>query len=283
MKKYSILVSILFSFCLWAQDKPAYQLYTKKGHKVSYGKLLKAAAQSEVVLFGEYHNNAVSHWLELELTKDLAEKGKVVLGAEMLEADNQKPLDSYLKGEITQKQLDSTARLWPNYKTDYKPLVDYAKEKQLSFIATNIPRRYASIVSKKGFEGLEALTAEEKSWIAPLPIPYDANLPGYVAMMEMMGEHTSPNMPKAQAIKDATMAHFIMENLNPNSVFIHYNGTYHSDNFEGISWYLKKARPELTIVTISTVEQADLKKLLAENYTKADYILVIDEDVTKTY
>jgi uncharacterized iron-regulated protein len=283
MKKYSILLTFLFSFCLWAQDKPAYQLYNKKGQKVSYGKLLKAAGKSEVVLFGEYHNNAVSHWLELELTKDLAEQGKVVLGAEMLEADNQKQLDSYLKGEITQKQLDSTARLWPNYKTDYKPLVDYAKEKQLSFIATNIPRRYASIVSKKGFEGLDELTVEEKSWIAPLPIAYDSNLPGYLEMMKMMGDHTSPNMPKAQAIKDATMAYFILKNRQSDSVFLHYNGTYHSDNFEGISWYLKKAQPDLKITTISTVEQADLKKIVPENYTKADYILVIDEDVTKTY
>ena len=276
-------MTLLFGFCLWAQDKPAYQLYNKKGQKVSYGTLLKAAAKSEVVLFGEYHNNAVSHWLELELTKDLADKGKVVLGAEMLEADNQRQLDSYLNGEITQKQLDSTARLWPNYKTDYKPLVDYAKEKQLSFIATNIPRRYASIVSKKGFEGLDDLTAEEKSWIAPLPIAYDSNLPGYLEMMKMMGDHTSPNMPKAQAIKDATMAYFILKNRQADSVFLHYNGTYHSDNFEGISWYLKKAQPELKITTISTVEQADLKKIVPENYTKADYILVIDEDVTKTY
>jgi uncharacterized iron-regulated protein len=283
MKKYSILLMFLFSFCLWAQDKPAYQLYNKKGQKVSYGKLLKAAGKSEVVLFGEYHNNAVSHWLELELTKDLAEKGKLVLGAEMLEADNQKQLDSYLKGEITQKELDSTARLWPNYKTDYKPLVDYAKEKRLSFIATNIPRRYASIVSKKGFEGLDELTVEEKSWIAPLPIAYDSNLPGYLEMMKMMGDHTSPNMPKAQAIKDATMAYFILKNRQEDSVFLHYNGTYHSDNFEGISWYLKKAQPKLKITTISTVEQADLKKIVPENYTKADYILVIDEDVTKTY
>lgn len=276
-------MTLLFGFCLWAQDKPAYQLYNKKGQKVSYGTLLKAAAKSEVVLFGEYHNNAVSHWLELELTKDLADKGKVVLGAEMLEADNQRQLDSYLNGEITQKQLDSTARLWPNYKTDYKPLVDYAKEKQLSFIATNIPRRYASIVSKKGFEGLDDLTAEEKSWIAPLPIAYDSNLPGYLEMMKMMGDHTSPNMPKAQAIKDATMAYFILKNRQADSVFLHYNGTYHSDNFEGISWYLKKAQPELKVTTISTVEQADLKKIVPENYTKADYILVIDEDVTKTY
>lgn len=283
MKKYSILLMLFFSVCLWAQDKPAYQLYNKKGQKVSYGTLLRAATTSNVVLFGEYHNNAISHWLELELTKDLAEKAKLILGAEMLEADNQKQLDSYLKGEITQKQLDSTERLWPNYKTDYKPLVDYAKEKQIPFIATNIPRRYASIVSKKGFEGLDSLTEEEKSWIAPLPIAYDATLPGYVEMLKMMGDHTSPNMPKAQAIKDATMAYFILKNSVAATVFLHYNGSYHSDNFEGISWYLRKAQPELKIITISTVEQADVKKIVPENYTKADYILVIDEDVTKTY
>jgi hypothetical protein len=101
--------------------------------------------------------------------------------------------------------------------------------------------------------------------------------------MKMMGDHTSPNMPKAQAIKDATMAYFIQKNLQPNSVFIHYNGTYHSDNFEGIYWYLKKTMPALNIITISAVEQKDVEKILTDNYTKGDYILVIDEDVTKTH
>jgi uncharacterized iron-regulated protein len=90
-------------------------------------------------------------------------------------------------------------------------------------------------------------------------------------------------MPKAQASKDATMAHFIVRNLAANSVFIHYNGTYHSDNFEGINWYLKQYNPDIKIITISTVEQKDLSKLEKEHYNKADYILVIDEDVTKTY
>jgi len=276
-------VFLLTSIVGITQEKKAYQLFDKKGKKVSYGKLLKAAEKAQVVLFGEYHNNAVAHWLELELAKDLLQKKKIVLGAEMFEADNQKQLDQYLAAEINQKKLDSTARLWPNYKTDYKPLVDFAKEHKLPFIATNIPRRYASLVSKKGFEALDILSAEEKSWIAPLPIAYDATLPGYVEMMKMMGEHTSPNMPKAQAIKDATMAYFIQKNLQPNSVFIHYNGTYHSDNFEGIYWYLKKTSPSLEIIAISTVEQKHLKKILAENYNKATYILVIDEDVTKTY
>ena len=283
MKKVSLLLVFLVGFGLNAQDKKAYQLFDKKGKKTTYAKLLKDAEKAQVVLFGEYHNNSVVHWLQLELTKDLAEKKPMVLGAEMIEADNQKQLDQYLKAEINQKQLDTTARLWPNYKTDYKPLVDFAKEKNFAFIATNIPRRYASLVSKKGFEALEALTTEEKSWIAPLPMAYDENLPGYVNMMKMMGNHASPNMPKAQASKDATMAYFIQKHLKPDSIFIHYNGTYHSDNFEGIYWYLKKTTPTLKIITIATVEQKDLEKIMPEEYNKADYILVIDEDVTKTH
>jgi uncharacterized iron-regulated protein len=266
-----------------AQDKKAYQLFDKNGKKVSYKKLLKTAEETQVVLFGEFHNNAISHWLELELTKDVAKNKTVVLGAEMLEADNQKQVNQYLNGDINQKKLDSTARLWPNYKTDYKPLVDFAKENKLQFIATNIPRRFASLVSKNGFEVLDKLTDEEKTWVAPQPIPYDASLPGYMEMLKMMGEHTSPNMPKAQASKDATMAYFINKNLKDETTFIHFNGSYHSDNFEAISWYLKTYHPNIKIVTISSVEQKDLTKLETENYNKANFIIVIDEDVTKTY
>lgn len=283
MRTKFLSLFLLFAICLQAQDKKAYQLFDKNGKKVSYDKLLKASLKTQVVLFGEYHNNSVSHWLQIELTKDVAAKTPVVLGAEMIEADNQTQLNQYLKGEIDQKKLDSTARLWKNHPTDYKPLVDFAKENNFDFIATNIPRRYASMVSKKGFEVLETLSSEEKSWIAPQPIPYDASLPGYVEMMKMMGDHTSPNMPKAQASKDATMAYFINKNLKSNSVFIHYNGTFHSDNFDGINWYLKTYNPSIEIVTISTVEQKDITKLEKENYNKADFILVIDEDVTKTY
>jgi uncharacterized iron-regulated protein len=278
-----VIFFLIIAIIGFSQEKKAYQLFNKKGKKVDYGKLLIAAEKAQVVLFGEYHNNAISHWLELELTKDLADKNKIILGAEMIEADNQKQLDQFLKGEINQKQLDSTARLWPNYKTDYKPLVEFAKENNIPFIATNIPRRFASLVSKKGFEGLENLTSEEKTWITPLPIVYDSELPGYVNMMKMMGDHASPNMPKAQAIKDATMAYFIQKNLNEKSIFIHFNGTYHSDNFEGIYWYLKKTAPNLEILTIATIEQKELKKISTEDYNKADYILVIDEDVTKTH
>jgi uncharacterized iron-regulated protein len=283
MKKTVTVALIIISFVTKAQDKQSYQLFDKNGKKVNYHKLLTSSQKNDVILFGEYHNNSVVHWLQLELTKDLAEKTDLVLGAEMLEADNQTQVNQYLNSEITQKGLDTLARLWNNYKTDYKPLVDFAKEKKFAFIATNIPRRYASMVFRKDLVALDLLSAEDKSWMAPLPIDFDVNLPGYQAMMKMQGGHAGDKMPKAQAIKDATMAYFITKNSKENSVFIHYNGTYHSDNFEGINWYLKKYNPEIKILTIATVEQKDISKLENEHYNKAHFILVIDEDVTKTY
>ena len=278
----SIAAGILVTATSWAQ-KPAYQLFSKSGKKTTYEKMVADAAKVEVVLFGEHHNNPICHWLQLELTQDVAAKKPVVLGAEMIEADNQKQLDDYLAGRISQKQFDTLARLWSNHKTDYKPLVDFAKDKKLKFVAANIPRRYASMVSKKGMESLDALTDEEKSWMMPLPMPYDANLPGYVNMMKMMGDHANENFPKAQAVKDATMAHFIIKNMQSGSVFIHYNGTYHSDNYEGIGWYLQKYRTGTKVLTIATVDQDSLDKLEAEHLNKADYILVVDGDMTKTY
>ena len=283
MKKLTFSIFLFATIISVAQDKKAYQIFDKKGKKSSYEKVLKASEKTDVVLFGEIHDNSLVHWLQLEFTKDLAQRKPLVLGAEMLEADNQKQLDQYLKGEINQKQLDSSARLWKNYKTDYKPLVDFAKDKKINFIATNVPRRYASLVFKKDLVALDSLSALEKSWIAPLPIEFDINLPGYKGMMSMQGGHAGEKMPKAQAIKDATMAYFINKNRKENSVFIHYNGTYHSDNFEGINWYLRKLDAGIKIVTIATVEQKDITKLEAEHYNKADFILVIDEDVTKTY
>ena len=283
MKKIIILIVLSTCSLLNAQDKKAYQLFDKKGKKVNFEKVVKASLKTEVILFGEFHDNPICHWLQLELTKEIAGKKQVVLGAEMIEADNQIQLNDYLAGKITHKQLDSSARLWPNYKTDYKPLVDLAKAKKLPFIATNIPRRYASMVHKKGFESLAELSNEEQSWIAPQPIPYDKDLPGYKQMMTMMGEHTSVNMPKAQASKDATMAYFISKNLQPNSIFIHYNGSFHSDNFDGINWYLRKYQPNLKIITIATVDQSQLKKLDISHLNQADFILVVDENMTKTH
>ena len=283
MKKLSFLLTLLIALNIQAQKKPAYGLYNQNGKKTSYKKMIKKIANADVILFGEHHNNPITHWLQYETTKDLQSKRKnIALGFEMIEADNQKQLDLYMAGTINQKKFDTVARLWGNYKTDYKPLVDFAKKNGLKAIATNVPRRYASKIYKGGFEALDVISAEEKSWIAPLPIKYDANLPGYVKIKAMMGGHGGDNLPKAQAIKDATMAYFILKNKKTNQLFIHYNGSFHSDNFEGIYWYLKEQNPDLNIMTITTEEVENVRKFNRDFKNKANFIIQVVDTMTKT-
>jgi uncharacterized iron-regulated protein len=165
--------------------------------------------------------------------------------------------------------------------------VELAKSKKLPFIATNVPRRYANMVYKQGIESLNPLSSEAKSWIAPLPIEVDMNLPSYVSMAKMMGGHggdaATTNLVKSQAVKDATMGYSIAQNLKKGYIFLHFNGAYHSDLKEGTVWYLRKYAAVKDILTISTVEQDNIDKLEDENRNKADFIICVPTKMTKTY
>ncbi len=282
MKKILIGIAVIISVYGYGQKKTAYQIFTKTGKKITYEKMLKQLKTSDIILFGEEHNNPIDHWLEYEITNDLVKTNKLMLGSEMFETDNQQAVNKYLAGEIDKRGLDSMARLWPNFK-DYAPLLDLAKINHLQFIASNIPRTYASLVYRQGFEALDSLPDNEKQWIAPLPIQYDENLSGYKNIMQAAHDHGGPNLPKAQAIKDATMAYFIAKNYKPEFTFVHYNGSYHSENFQGILWYLKLILPDLNYKTIASAPQADPTTLEEDNKGKADFIIVVDEDMATTY
>jgi uncharacterized iron-regulated protein len=264
-------------------------LFNNKGEKIEYEQMLKVSPLHDVVFFGELHNNPISHWLQLKLTEDLFRltNGKVILGAEMFETDDQLIIDEYLSGKINGKNFEEEVKLWKNYSTDYKPLMEFAKSKKIPFIATNVPRRYANLVFRTGLEGLQNLSEAAKiQYLPPLPIPLDMELPTYKKMIEMMGNHggsSSENMVTSQAIKDATMGYSISKAVKTDHLFIHYNGAYHSDEKEGTVWYLKKYKPHLKVLNISTVEQEKVDVLDPQNWTKADFILVVSEKMTKTY
>ena len=278
-----LLIGFLFISNLTFGQKEAYVIYDSEGKRVTYETMRSTLNQKDVILFGELHNNPIAHWLQYELTNDLSEERKLILGAEMFEADNQIPLQDYMRDSISYEGLDTLARLWPNYETDYAPLVELAKEKQLPFIATNIPRRYANLVYRNGFEALDSLSKEEKAWLAPLPIPFDSELPTYKNILKELGDHGTPELVKAQAMKDATMAHFILANYQEGDLFIHYNGAYHSDFYEGIIWYLKGYNPELDYANISTASQDNVHVLEEAHIGKADFIICVDSNMTTTY
>ncbi len=298
------LVVLLMSVSLNAQDKPAYQIFTGDGNDVRYSKMMKDLQKADFVFYGELHNNAIAHWLELEITRDLFEEKRqeLVLGAEMFETDNQILIDELFNGFLTDKKFTEDCRLWKNYPTDYKPLLMFAKEKKIPFVATNVPRRYASLVASKGLEVLDSLSFEAKAFLPPLPIVFDPEVPCYKNMLSMMNEmaapaagvkaapaaaampaHSGQNTVKAQAIKDATMAWFMNKYYKPGNQFIHYNGSYHSDNHEGIIWYLKKLQPNAKIVVITTVSQDELKELGTEGKGKGDFVVVVQSRMTNTY
>ncbi len=314
----------------------SYRIFTGNGEKTDFDAIVKATKDYDIIFFGEQHTDPIGHWLEFRLLKALYESDStnVIVGMEMFEADGQLLIDEYFNDFISKKSFEKEIRLWKNYETDYKPILEFAKENKLRFVATNIPRRYASSVAKKGLSFLDTLDSESKKFIADLPIQFDSSLKVYKELAEMMGggnshqtkhggtvkkdttadpksmhtpketvqaekdslqksnekemkemmkNHGLAHIAEAQAVKDATMAHFILKNFEDGKKFIHYDGSKHSDYHEGIVWYIKQKRPDLKILVISSVQQENLDSLATENKGLGDFILVTPEDMTQTY
>lgn len=287
MKKLFVLINITLALSVSGQNLMPYKIYTSKGKAVKFEEVVKTSAKSDLIFFGELHNNPICHWLQLELTKALFEiKGQnISIGAEMFEADDQLKIKEYFADLINESSFEKEARIWNNYKTDYKPILEFAKKNDLEYIATNIPRRYALFISKNGLEKLDTFSIEAQKYMAPLPINANMELASYKSIEKMAIMHggTLPFMAQAQAIKDATMAHFILLNIREKELFLHLNGTFHSNNYEGIVWFVKNENSNIKILTIASVEQDDVNRLDAGNEGLADIILVINSTMCKTY
>lgn len=272
-----------------AGNKEAYAIFTSDGWRSSYDRMLDAMSSADVILIGETHNCPIAHWIELEVTKDIWQRDSVglVLGAEMFETDNQLLVDEYVSGLISSEKFENEAKLWDNYYTDYWPLLSFAREKGLRFVATNVPRRYASFVKDNGLEALEGLSDEAKALMAPLPIEFEASAEsgemfGFMMMLSGHdGGESKSYFAEAQALKDATMAWSISRNAGCR--FIHYNGNYHSDNHGGIIPYLEKYLPGRSVVTVCCIRQEDIDSLDEENRGRADFIVCVPVDMTMTY
>lgn len=289
----NLLITFVFTLIFqanFAQDKPAYELFNRKGKMESYDAMIKDLAKSDMVFFGEYHTNPISHWLQIEMTKSFYDikKDKLLFGAEMFENGNQLVLNEYLAGFYEEdKMVPELTQLWGNYNTDYKPMVEFAKENNLRFIATNIPRRYASMINKKGIGALQEISPEGLAMIGPdLEKYFDPTVKAYAEMADQMGGHVPPNMlniQTAQASKDATMAYFALKNYKKGDFLFHFNGSYHSNYDQGIIWWVNKIKPGLKIKSVTTVTASEWEKMTKEEKeTIADFTIVVADNMTQT-
>ena len=304
-KLITTLACLMLALCGWAQAAPeAYRLYGKDGQPVAYADMVKDLAQQDAVFVGEMHNCPICHWLERRLLQSLhqacaaegsAKKGKkdaapkgLAVGMEMFEADDQLVIDEYFAQQITADSFESEARFWPNYSTDYEPLVDFAYEHRLPLVATNVPRRYANSVKNHGIAFLDSLSDEAKRYLPPLPIPYQANEQATEAfgLMAAMGKGKSSNpewLSQSQALKDATMAWNTAQWLKKGYQMVHFNGNYHTAAGEGILTYLRHYAPKARYKTIYSVRQEDITALEEDYLGQADYYICVAEDMSTSY
>ena len=283
----TFLMLAFTTFTASAQNNPAYAIFTGEGKETDYGKMLKDLAEADVIFIGETHNCPIAHWLEYEIASDLIRRSPkgLTLGAEMFETDNQLLVDEYTRGLISSDKFETEAKLWDNYWTDYSSLLYLAREHGLKFVATNVPRRYASYVKDNGLEALQTLSEEAKCLMAPLPIPFDKAVQdeAMFGFMQMIGGKSAgdSHFAEAQAIKDATMAWFIAQNFDRK--FIHFNGNFHSDNRGGIIPYLESYLPGKKIATVCSARQDALGSLEKENRGRADFIIIAPTDFPMSY
>ena len=255
-----------------------------------YEAMLADLARADVVLVGEQHDDPNTHRLETAILQGLHRRGATAtVSLEMFERDAQAPLDAYLNGTLAEEPFLAQSRPWPRYATDYKPLVDFAKERGWNVVAANVPRRYASAVAKSGLTAIDTLSPDERSQVArDLQCPLDAY---YKRFADTMNSHPVPGSETpsaderaatteryylAQCVKDETMAESIASAAEKaRGPIVHYNGAFHSDFGAGVAERLRRRLPgkRVVIVTVLPVDDIDTIAPTPEDVTRADYLV----------
>src|SRR5688572_3564472 len=270
-----------------AANTEHFTVYDGKGNKANLNAIISSLAQYDVVFLGELHDDAVGHAIQDEIfrttVEQFAQKRRVTLSLEMFERDVQPMLNEYLTGQITENHFMLSSRPWGNYKTDYRPLVEIAKEKKLEVVAANAPRRYINMVSRGGRDTLNGLSAEAKTWLPPQPFAEasEAYSKKFRALMSNSGEASMgiDNILNSQSLWDASMAYWISESLKKNkgSLVVHLNGGFHTESRLGTVEHLLKYRPDAKVLVVTMRYEKDFKTFDTAKHTGiGDYVILTD-------
>lgn len=248
-------------------DTSAFAVYVG-GERATMEAVCDLLPEADVVFLGETHGDATHHAIEawvLAAAHEWAEADQrpLVLGLEMVETDVQTALDEYLAGLIRERDWLAAGRPWGNYEADYRPLVEFARERGVPVVGTNVPGRYASLVARRGLAVLDSLPEAARAWLPPLPVaPASEPLAtAFTDLMDGMAHGSGPSvasMLDAQNLRDATMAWKIAEALeaHPGALVVHANGSFHSADRLGVPEHLARLAPDARILTI-TMRAAD--------------------------
>jgi uncharacterized iron-regulated protein len=276
-----------------AIDEHNYRIYRGDGTAATMDQLLAASRAAEVTFIGEPHDDPVAHYLEEQFLRGTWDP-RLALSLEMFERDVQYILDEYLADLITEPNLIASGRAWKNY-ADYRPLVEFAKEKRMPVIAANAPRRYVNRVSRLGAASLEQIEPEGRRFLPPLPFAKASE--AYAAKFaRIMNEHQrtrSSSLPEsaersleAQSLWDASMAYSTAEFLtaHPESRILQVNGSFHTSQRSGILEHLLRYRPQTRSLVVTVVCDESFPAFDATTiYGEGDFVVVTDPTVPRSF
>lgn len=237
-----------------------YQLLSPTGSTLSLTALPQEIIDADVILIGEWHTHAAVHRFQTDLFKQLsATNPELALSMEQFSRDKQMIMDEYLTGKIGEKTLMSDANAWPNYESDYRPLIELAKAEERDVIAANAPKPIVKCIGQQGISYLDKLDIDEKSWLAKhidlSDSPYKSK---FLSSMHHGDEEQTQKQFAAQMTWDATMAESIVNYLalHPKAQVMHIAGKFHIENGLGTAAQIVKLNPNLNVVVISPLEKA---------------------------
>ena len=263
MKTIALSAAIL---CLGAGAANAAQFSDAgSGKELSAAQLAQRLQKYDVVFFGEFHDQGEIHQAESDLLKAMhkLQGDKLALSMEMFEADNQPRLDSFLAGSLSEDDFLAASRPWPNYRTDYAPLVNFAKENKMPVVAANVPRFLAAHVAKNN-ASTEGIAEQYLQWLPKHTYAHEgaykekfyAQMNSPEAPMKMPPQRLAA-VYAAQCLKDDKMAESIaaFADAHQNMQILHINGCFHSDAHLGTTQKLEALRPNLKVAVITPLER----------------------------
>jgi uncharacterized iron-regulated protein len=269
--------------------------------------MLAELSRADVAFVGEQHNDMATHRIERAILEGLARRREnVIVAMEMFERDTQSSLDDYLAGRLGEEEFLKASRPWPNYPTDYRPLIEFSRAHRWKVIASNAPRPIAQQVSKQGLDAARSGDESQRKLVATeFACPMDDYFKRFAEAMGKghPGAHHGQKDEKqtdkkqdeeqramierfyyAQCVKDETMAESIANALGtpsnaqgaaPDSpLVVHFNGAFHSDYRLGTASRVIRRAPKSNVKVISVVPVENLDVINVDEYRKrGDYII----------
>lgn len=289
----TIMLSALNTAAQLPYSEDQFRAFDAKGSPVTMAEIVKAVRDADVLFLGEQHDDPVGHAIEGEVFRrvyaEYGQKRKVTLSVEMFERDIQVVVDEYLRSQITEKHFLDASRPWANYKTDYRPLVEFAKEKKLEVVAANAPRRYVNMVSRGGRDTLNGLSKQAREWLPPLP--YGEASAAYAAKFKaLMGPSPEAQMGidkilSSQSLWDASMANSVANVLkrDKTALVVHLNGGFHTEGRLGTVEHLLRYRLKARVIVVTMLSAEDFKTFDTAKHTGlGDFIILTDAKLPRS-